>query len=83
MKNDSRERQWKQRPEHTVGVDLGDRFSRYCVLNREGEVIEEGRIRTHEEGFRRQWEGEPRQRIGAGNGNAFALDQPSVAGFGS
>ena len=63
MKNNSRERQWKQRPERTVGVDLGDRFSRYCVLNHEGEVIEEGRIRTTEEGFRQHWEGEPRQRI--------------------
>lgn len=63
MKKSNRETEWKQRPEQTVGVDLGDRFSRYCVLNSDGEVIEEGRVATSEEGFRRQWEGEPRQRI--------------------
>jgi hypothetical protein len=25
---------------------VGDKFSRYCVLNRDGDVIEEGRIKT-------------------------------------
>lgn len=63
MKKHNRESEWKERPERTVGVDLGDRFSHYCVLNRDGEVIEEGRIRTSEEAFRRHWEGEARQRI--------------------
>ncbi len=63
MKKSNRETEWKERPEQTVGVDLGDRFSRYCVLNSDGEVIEEGRVATSKEGFRRQWEGEPRQRI--------------------
>ena len=24
-----------------VGVDLGDRFSRYCVLDQQGQVLEE------------------------------------------
>jgi transposase len=63
MKNHSKESSWKARPEQTVGVDLGDRFSHYCVLNRDGEVMEEGRIRTTEEGIRQHWEGEARQRI--------------------
>jgi transposase len=63
VKKSNRETDWKERPGQTVGVDLGDRFSRYCVLNSDGEVIEEGRVATSEEGFRRQWEGEPRQRI--------------------
>jgi len=30
----------------TIGVDLGDRYSRVCVLDEEGEVCEEGRIAT-------------------------------------
>jgi Transposase len=47
----------------TVGLDLGDRFSHYCVLNQDGEVVEEGRIPTSEAALRRQFEGEPRQRI--------------------
>jgi transposase len=63
MKNHSKQSTWKARPEQTVGVDLGDRFSHYCVLNRDGEVMEEGRIRTSEEAFRQHWEGEARQRV--------------------
>jgi transposase len=30
----------------TIGVDLGDRWSRYCVLDESGEVTQEGRIAT-------------------------------------
>jgi len=30
----------KQMPEETIGIDLGDKVSRYCVVNREGEVVE-------------------------------------------
>jgi transposase len=32
--------------EITIGIDIGDRWSHYCVLDGEGEVIEEGRFRT-------------------------------------
>jgi len=32
--------------EMTVGIDLGDRFSHFCVLDGAGEVIEEGRVKT-------------------------------------
>lgn len=36
-----------------IGVDLGDRFSHLCVLDVEGEVVEESRIPTSREGFER------------------------------
>ena len=29
----------------TIGIDLGDRFSHFAVLDEEGEFIEEGRVR--------------------------------------
>jgi predicted NBD/HSP70 family sugar kinase len=29
-----------------IGLDLGDRYSNYCVLNGDGEIVEEVRIRT-------------------------------------
>jgi transposase len=32
--------------ECTIGLDLGDRWSRYCVVNQRGEVAEEDRVRT-------------------------------------
>jgi len=33
-------------PERTVGLDLGDRNSVYCIVDREGEVIERGQVAT-------------------------------------
>lgn len=63
MKKDSKKTKSAGKPRGTVGLDLGDRCSRYCVLNGEGEVIEEGRIRMEESAFRRQFEGEERLRI--------------------
>jgi len=36
------------KPAMTVGLDLGDRYSHYCVLNEECEVVEEGRIQSTE-----------------------------------
>ena len=32
--------------ELTIGIDLGDVWSRYCTLNQQGEVIDRGRFRT-------------------------------------
>ena len=30
----------------TVGIDLGDRSSRYCILNQEGEVVAASAVAT-------------------------------------
>ena len=35
----------------TIGLDLGDRWSRYCVVDRSGAVIEEDRVRTSTAGL--------------------------------
>jgi hypothetical protein len=37
----------------TVGIDVGDQWSHYCVLNKDGEVIGEGRFRTKPEALAR------------------------------
>jgi transposase len=37
----------------TIGLDLGDRRSRYCVLDQNGEVIEEGSVATTRDGLKR------------------------------
>jgi transposase len=39
-----------------VGLDLGDRYSRFCILDPSGEVTEEGRIATTEGALRRKFE---------------------------
>jgi len=36
----------------TVGIDLGDKYSYYSVLDQAGEIVEEGRIRTTPDAFR-------------------------------
>jgi hypothetical protein len=36
----------------TVGVDLGDRWSQYCILGLAGETLAEGQLRTTQEDIR-------------------------------
>jgi len=40
----------------TVGIDLGDQNSAYCVLDAEGDVLSEGTVRTSERGFAQQFQ---------------------------
>ena len=50
-------------PLFTVGLDLGDRFSRFCVLDADGTLIEEGRVASTEAALRRRFSGSERMRI--------------------
>ena len=63
MKKVSRGAGRMEKPEITIGLDLGDRFSHYCMLNGDGDAIESGRIQTTEEALRRHFEGEPTMRF--------------------
>ena len=40
----------------TVGIDLGDQMSNYCVLDEQGDIVSEGTLRTTEAGFREQFQ---------------------------
>ena len=42
------------KPEMIVGLDLGDRYSHYCLLNSDGDVVEEGRVQSTEAALRRR-----------------------------
>jgi transposase len=48
---------------NTVGIDLGDRWSHYCVLDAAGEIVEEGRFRTTETALQKHFGEIPRARI--------------------
>lgn len=63
MKKVSRGAVKVEKPEITIGLDLGDRFSHYCMLNGDGDAIESGRIQSTEEAMRRHFEGEPTMRF--------------------
>jgi transposase len=48
----------------TLGIDLGDKYSYLCLIDTEsGEVIEEGRLRTSLDAFRRRFSSERPLRI--------------------
>ena len=51
------------KPDRTAGLDIGDRYCHYCLLNEDGEVMESGKIKTREKALREQFEGEQRMRI--------------------
>ena len=54
----------KDQPKVTAGLDLGDNYSYLCLIDSEsGEVIEEGRMRTTPETFRRRLASEGPMRI--------------------
>ena len=53
-----------EQPRMTAGVDLGDKFSYLCLLDTaSGEVMEEGRLRTSLETFKRRFASERPMRI--------------------
>jgi transposase len=55
----------KEQPKTTAGLDLGDRYSYLCLIDQQsGEIMEEGRLRTSAEVFRRRFASEqPPMRI--------------------
>jgi len=53
-----------EQPKVTAGVDIGDKYSYLCLIDTQsGEVIEEGRLRTTPEAFRRRFASEQPMRI--------------------
>jgi transposase len=54
----------KGQPHMTAGLDLGDKYSYLCLIDQQsGEVVEEGRLRTTPEAFRRRFASERPMRI--------------------
>jgi transposase len=51
LNNDTQVKTDPVRPKHTIGIDLGDRTTHFCVLNSDGTIAEEGRFRTEAANF--------------------------------
>ena len=45
----------------TIGIDLGDKMSRYCIVDQQGEVVEEGSFRNQGSSIETHFGGEPRR----------------------
>ena len=56
----------------TVGIDLGDKISHYCVLGKEGEIQEMGRVRTTPAAFESHFDGLSKTRIAIETGTHSA-----------
>ena len=55
----------------TIGLDLGDRSSWYCLLDEVGEVLLEQKLGTTPKAMREVFGGMPRCRIALETGNAL------------
>ena len=66
----------------TIGLDLGDRASWYCVLDEAGEVIDEQKLGTTPKAMREvcRYAAQPG---GAGDGDAFTVGEPAVERVGT
>jgi hypothetical protein len=54
----------RSKPKMTAGLDIGDKYSHLCLIDTQsGEVVEEGRLRTNPEAFRRRFSSEQTMRI--------------------
>ena len=42
----------KRQPELTIGLDLGDKKSRYCILDSYGEIVKEDSVSMTQSGMR-------------------------------
>ena len=63
----------ESKPEKVVGLDLGDRYSSYCILaGSTAEVMEEGRIQTTVAALEKHFAAEPRMRIALEAGSQSA-----------
>ena len=66
----------------TIGVDLGDRASRYCILNEEGDVISENSVPTTKTGITGVFGAMPRCRVALETGAHSPWVSRQLSGFG-
>ena len=68
---------WKEQ-KLTIGVDLGDRWSFYCVLDEAGKIILEQKVATTPEAMKQTFGKIPAESDRHGDRNTFALGKPAV-----
>ena len=66
----------------TVGVDVGDQWSHYCILGLEGETLAEGQLRTTQEDFATFFQGLNAARVVVEVGTHSAWVQEVICGYG-
>lgn len=87
MKKTSKQRGTSKEPGQpasgeTIGIDLGDKVSQYCVLSEEGQVIEEGSVRNSESSLKKQFGSLARTRIALETGTQSGWISRLLSGYG-
>jgi len=59
-------------PQTTMGLDVSDQYVQICVLDENGEIVEEARVRTNPTALRRRFESLERVRIALESGTHSA-----------
>jgi transposase len=80
MKKNSRATKRERR--ETIGIDLGDKLSRYAVVDAEGEVVEEGSFRNRAESIAKHLGERPRARVALEAGGQSAWIARELAQWG-
>jgi transposase len=75
-------RQMAAKQRLTVGLDLGDRNSRYCILDEAGEVVSEGQLPTTKTGLNSLFEKMPTSRVALEVGTHSPWASRHLAGMG-
>lgn len=81
-RKDSKPEQKSWKSPLTIGLDVGDRTSRYCIPDRDGEIVQEGSVNSTNAGVRPTFGQIKKCRI-AGSGHPFALAEPDVEDAGA
>jgi len=66
----------------TVGVDLGDQWSHYCILGLEGETLAEGQVRTRQQDVAEFFQGLNATRVVVEVGTHSAWVREVICGYG-
>jgi transposase len=72
----------KQQQGETIGIDLGDKLSRYAVVDAEGEVVEEGSFRNQAASIKKHFGERPRARVALEAGGQSAWIARELAQWG-
>jgi transposase len=72
----------ERHPAETIGIDLGDKISRYVILNEEGLGVEEGSFRNHADSIAKHFGNRGRARVAMEVGTQSAWIAREIAKLG-
>src|SRR5437667_10368886 len=64
----------------TIGLDLGDRFSSYCILDEVGKILREQKVQTTPEEMQQTFERMVRSRIAMETGTHYPWENRLMTG---